>query len=137
MLSLRNRICRLQKRVPSLFSRIAIWITETRSHGVRASASALTLLADVLGVGPLGPCRLGPLLHGFFGGERNWISRGAADTFVGQKQGEMPMQGGVARVWELLSEALQYLVQSTTMFGLDEMSNKDHQKINLEFINNI
>ena len=46
------------------------------------------------------------------------------------------MQGGVARVWELLSEALQYLVQSTTMFGLDEMSNKDHQKINLEFINN-
>lgn len=27
-------------------------------------------------------------------------------TFVGQKQGEMPIQGGVARVWELLSEAL-------------------------------
>ena len=71
-----------------------------------ASASAQPLLADVLGVGPLGPCRLGPLLHGFFGGERSWISRGAADTFVGQKQGEMPIQGGVARVWELLSETL-------------------------------
>jgi len=85
----------------------------------------------------LGLGLLGHVLHGFFGGEHSWISRGAADTFVGQKQGEMPMQGGVARVWELLSEALQYLVQSTTMFGLDEMSNKDHQKINLEFINNI
>lgn len=32
-------------------------------------------------------------------------------TFVGRKRGEMPMHGGVARVWELLSEALQHLVQ--------------------------
>ena len=61
--------------VSSLFSPIAIWITETRSHVACTSASAQPLLADVLGVGPLGP-----LLHGFFGGERSWISRGAADT---------------------------------------------------------
>ncbi|WVZ53036.1 hypothetical protein U9M48_004027 [Paspalum notatum var. saurae] len=32
-------------------------------------------------------------------------------TFVGRKREEMPMHGGVARVWEVLSEALQYLVQ--------------------------
>lgn len=32
-------------------------------------------------------------------------------TFAGRKRGEMPMHGGVARVWELLAEALQHLVQ--------------------------
>ncbi|KAJ1275493.1 hypothetical protein BS78_05G139800 [Paspalum vaginatum] len=32
-------------------------------------------------------------------------------TFVGRKREEMPMHGGVARVWEVLSEVLQYLVQ--------------------------
>ncbi|OEL16048.1 Anthranilate O-methyltransferase 2 [Dichanthelium oligosanthes] len=31
-------------------------------------------------------------------------------TFAGRKRGEMPMHGGVARVWEVLSEALEYLV---------------------------
>jgi hypothetical protein len=32
-------------------------------------------------------------------------------TFAGRKRGEIPMHGGVARVWELLAEALQHLVQ--------------------------
>lgn len=50
-------------------------------------------------------------------------------TFVGQKQGEVPMQGGVARVWELLSKALQYLVQKVDFTYIYEISNEDHQKI--------
>ncbi|CAN6231403.1 unnamed protein product [Urochloa humidicola] len=32
-------------------------------------------------------------------------------TFAGRKRGQLPMHGGVARVWEVLSEALQHLVQ--------------------------
>ncbi|CAD6226445.1 unnamed protein product [Miscanthus lutarioriparius] len=31
-------------------------------------------------------------------------------TFAGRRREEMPMQGGVARVWEVLSQALEYLV---------------------------
>lgn len=32
-------------------------------------------------------------------------------TFAGRKRGEIPMHGCVARVWELLAEALQHLVE--------------------------
>ncbi|CAL4969792.1 unnamed protein product [Urochloa decumbens] len=32
-------------------------------------------------------------------------------TFAGRKRGELPMHGGVARVWEVLSESLEHLVQ--------------------------
>ena len=44
-------------------------------------------------------------------------------TFAGRKRGEMPMHGGVARVWELLSEALQHLVQKVHYYYTSTLLN--------------
>jgi jasmonate O-methyltransferase len=39
-------------------------------------------------------------------------------TFASRKRGELPLHVDVARVWELLSEALQHLVQKVNSIRL-------------------
>jgi len=52
-------------------------------------------------------------------------------TFAGRKPEEMPMQGGVARVWEVLSQALEYLVHKVhyTYNKLNTRVIKEYQNI--------
>lgn len=54
-------------------------------------------------------------------------------TFVGRKQDEMPMQGGVARVWEVLSQALQFLVQKVQYYTYNR--GELHKKTVIKSIN--
>jgi len=45
-------------------------------------------------------------------------------TFAGRRREEMPMQGGVARVWEVLSQALEYLVPKVHLLHVQRVEHK-------------